>query len=161
MEQPELVEPPELMDLMGLMGLLPGAALPGGLTVRGAVQVRSATQRWAEYLLDGGPGGATLWLAVEALADGTVRSSYWSRTTAEAAGFDPARPAVQGRLLTVVERGHGDYLATGEFGGTPGLRPGTGRLRYTDYTGPGLRASLEHFDNEAPGLLGIEARPPA
>ncbi len=146
-----------------LLNLLPGARTAGGLTVRGAVQVRSATQRWAEYLLDGGTGGATIWLAVEALPDGAVRSSYWSRTTAEAAGFDPDHPTLRGHALAVVERGHGGYRATGEFDGLPGLRPGSGRLRYVDYTGPGLRASLEHFapdGTEAPGLFGVEAQPP-
>ncbi|GAA4869953.1 DUF4178 domain-containing protein [Kitasatospora terrestris] len=155
--------------MTGLMDLRPGDTLPGGLSVRGAVQVGSATQRWAEYLLTGEAAGTgtTLWLAVEALPDGTERSSYWHRTTAEAAGFDPDLPTLDGQLLAVVERGHGDYRAVGEFGGLPGLRAGTGRLHYVDYTGPGLRASLEYFGPAghdapgSPGLLGVEARPPA
>ncbi|MFE0803662.1 DUF4178 domain-containing protein [Streptomyces sp. NPDC058812] len=143
-----------------LLTLEPGARLPADGTpgtVRAAIQVRGATQRWAEYLLEGGE--RSLWLAVEQLPDGGVRLSRWSRTTADAAGFDPSRPVLRGVRLAETERGHADFEATGAFDGVKGITPGRGRLHYIDYAGPGVRTSLERFAPDAPGLLGIGTEP--
>ncbi|MDV9189685.1 DUF4178 domain-containing protein [Streptomyces sp. SR27] len=153
-----------------LLRLVPGSTVSvdgAPRTVRGAIQIRGATQRWAEYLLEAGT--PSLWLAVEELADGGVRLSRWTRTTADAAGFDPLRPVLHGVPLVETERGEGDFEAAGEFGadgegrgdGLGGLTPGRGRLDYIDFAGPGVRASLERFVPGAPGLLGIGTDLPA
>ncbi len=145
-----------------LLGLGPGSCLPADgapRTVRAAIQVRSATQRWAEYLLEGGEH--SLWVAVEQLPDGGVRVSNRTRTTADAAGFDPSRPVLGGVSLAETERGDADFEATGAFDDLKGITPGRGRLSYIDYAGPGVRASLEQFAPGAPGLLGIGTDLPA
>ncbi|MBT2468890.1 DUF4178 domain-containing protein [Streptomyces sp. ISL-66] len=156
-------DPPSIPAEHPLLRLRPGTRLwIAGTphTVRTAVQVDGGTQRWAEYLLDGPRAGR--WLAVEALPQGSVRLSRWVRTEAGPTGFDPERPAARGVPLVETERGEAEFTATGDLSALPGLPP-AGRLRFVDYAGDGVHASLEWLGPGAPALLGTrtDVVPPA
>lgn len=137
-----------------LLCLQPGARLRvmGQLsTVRTAVHVKGVDVCWAEYVLHG--PHADHWLAAEALPQGSVTLSRWTRTASGSAGFDPERPEAHGVPLVPTDRGEADFTATGDLSVLPGVAS-AGRLRFVEYTGDGVHASLESL-GDAPALLGI------